>query len=65
MDFLEQNARAALLFFERLDRRGDGTLNDVIAQDHAYFLTIGEVFGQGQRVGNAALAFLVGVVQVS
>ena len=44
---------------------GDGTLNDVIAQDHAYFLTVGKVLGQGQRIGNAALAFLIGVVQVS
>ena len=39
-------------------------LDDVVAQDDADLLPVGEMFGQRQRVGDAALAFLVGVVDV-
>ena len=42
----------------------DASLDDVVAQDDANGTTVGEVFGQTQRVRDSAFAFLVGVVQV-
>ena len=43
---------------------GDGFFEDVVAQDHADLVAVGEVLGQRERVGDAAFAFLVGVVQM-
>ena len=45
-------------------RGEDVALDDVVAQDHADLVAVGEVFGQRQGVGDAAFAFLVGVVQM-
>ena len=42
----------------------DVALDDVVAQDDADLLAVGEVLGQRQGVGDAAFAFLVGVVDV-
>ena len=55
--------RAPPLFFVGRHLSGDILFNDVIAEDHADLLTLGEVLRQGQRVGDAALAFLVGIVE--
>ena len=47
-----------------LDRLADVAFDDVVAQDDADALAVGEMFGQRQRVGDAAFAFLIGVVQM-
>jgi len=39
-------------------------LDNVVAQNDADLVAVGEMLRQRQRVGNAALAFLVGVVDV-
>jgi hypothetical protein len=60
----EQNSCAALLLLERFDCVGDRLLQNVIAQDHADLVTVREVLGQRQRVGDAAFTFLIGVIQI-
>ena len=42
----------------------DAALDDVVAQNHADLLAVGEVLGQRQGVGDAAFALLVGVVDM-
>ena len=44
--------------------RRECPFDDVIAQHDDDLLAVGEVFRQSQRVGNAAFAFLVGVIDV-
>jgi hypothetical protein len=39
-------------------------LNNVVAQNYAGFFAIREVFGEPQRVGDAALALLIGVIEM-
>src|SRR5208283_5858776 len=60
-DFLEEDFSAALLPAELLDGLADAFLYDVVAQDHAGFLAFREILGQLQRVGDAALAFLIAI----
>ena len=55
---------AGLLRLELLRSLADIVLNDVIAQHHTDLLPVGEMFGQSQRVGDAALAFLVSVINM-
>ena len=38
--------------------------NNVVTQDDADAPSVGKVFGQPQGIGNAAFAFLIGVVEV-
>ena len=62
--FLEQDVGALGLLAETVRGRQDVALDDVVAQHHADLLAVGEMFGQRQGVGDAAFAFLVGVVDV-
>ena len=55
---------AALLPLEALSRLADVVLDDVVAQNNAQLVTVGEVLGQAQGIGDTAFAFLVGVVDV-
>ena len=41
----------------------DAALDDVVAEDHADAVAVGEVLGELERRGDAALALLVGVVE--
>ena len=41
---------------------GDVALDNIVAQDHTYQLTVYKVFGQSQGVGDAALSFLIGII---
>ena len=47
-----------------LDERRDVVLDDVVAENHADRSSFGEVFAELERVGDAALTFLIGVVDV-
>ena len=47
-----------------LDRFPNAALDDVVSQDHAGLLSVGEMSRQRQRVGDAAFALLVGVVDM-
>ena len=60
----EQDVRALRLLAEAVGRLPDVALDDVVAQHDADLLAVGEMFGQRQSVGDAAFAFLVGVVDV-
>ena len=42
----------------------NAAFDDVVAQNHADLLAVSKVLGQGQGFGNAAFAFLVGVINV-
>ena len=64
MHFLEQDVRAPRLLAKAVGGLADVALDDVVAQNHADLLAVGEMLRQRQRVGNAAFAFLVGVVDV-
>ena len=59
--FLEQDLGAFLLA-ELLHVRGDVLFEDVVAEDDDDLVLAGEDAGQAQGVGDAAFAFLVGVV---
>ena len=62
---LEQDLRARLLLAEvRRTAARDVLLDDVVAEHDADRLAVGEVLAEPERVGDAALALLVGVVQV-
>ena len=63
--FLEQDLGARGLLPEILDSPPDAALHNVVAQDHAQLLTVGEVLGQRQRVRDSALTLLVGVIDVA
>ena len=56
--------RARGLLAEAVGRLADAAFDDVVAQHDADLLAVGEVLGQRQRVGDAAFAFLIGVVDV-
>ena len=45
-------------------RVADRAFHDVVTQHHADLLAVGEMFGQRQCIGDAALAFLIGVIQM-
>src|SRR5205823_348384 len=64
VDLLEQNARASLLLDELLSRAANAAFNDVVAENDAEFLAVGEVLRQAERLRNAALTFLVSVIEV-
>ena len=49
---------------EGLHRVADGALDDVISENHADLLAVGEMLGQGQRIGDAAFPLLICVVEV-
>ena len=55
---------ALRLAAEAVGRLADAAFDNVVAQDDADLLPIGEMFGQRQRVRDAAFAFLIGVVDV-
>ena len=52
------------LLAEVVDGLTDVAFDDVIAQNDADLLAVGEVFGQAQRVGDAAFAFLISEIEV-
>ncbi len=56
--------RAGALFAKLRSGFGDIALDDVIAEHDADLLTVGEVLGQRQRVGDSAFAFLVRVIDM-
>ena len=58
-NFLQQHHGAVLLLFESLGSLADVALDDIVAQHHADLLALDERFGQAQRVGNTAFAFLI------
>jgi hypothetical protein len=60
----EQDLSAARLCGERLDVRPDAVLDDVVAEHDDDAVVVGEMLGQAERLGDAALAFLVGVVEL-
>ena len=64
LHFFQQNVRALRLAAEFVGRLADAAFDDVVAQNDADLLAIGEMFGQRQRVGDAAFAFLIGVIDV-
>ena len=61
LDLREDDARAALLPLEVLDRRRDRLLEDVVREHDEDAVAAREPLRQAQRVGDAALALLVGV----
>ena len=63
-DLFQQNLGAGPLLLEILRHVPDAAFDDVVAQDHADRFAVGEMLGQAQRVGDAAFALLVGVVQM-
>src|ERR1700730_4665600 len=63
-DFLEENSCTPLLAPELLDGVANAAFNDVVAKDDAQLLAVGEVLGQAQRFRDAALAFLIGEVEM-
>src|SRR5215469_8076875 len=54
--------RAALLPFECFFGRDDVVFDQIVAKDHADFLVLHEGFSKTERIGDATLSFLVGVV---
>ena len=52
------------LLLEIIHRLADVAFDDVVAQNHADLLAVGEMFGQRQGVGDAAFAFLIGIIQM-
>ncbi len=64
MNFFEQNLGALLLTLEILYCSFDRSFDDVVSEYYASLGFFCEVFRQSQRLGNAALAFLVGVVDM-
>src|SRR5262249_20761095 len=62
--FLEEDARAAFLLAEFLNGRPDVSFDQVVAQDDADLVPIGEVLGERQRFSDSAFAFLIGVIQM-
>ena len=64
VDFFQQNARAGILRFELANERRNIVLHDVVAEDHGDALAFGKVFAELERVGDAALALLVRIVDV-
>jgi len=63
-DFLEKDARAFALRFEGVDGGVDVFLDDVVAEDDADVLAIGEMFAEIESVGNPPFALLIGVGDV-
>src|SRR5262249_15856210 len=61
-DLTEQNLCARALVAESLDERRDAVFKDVVAEHDTDRLVIGKVFGQRQGCGNAAFAFLIGIM---
>src|SRR5207253_8775626 len=64
LDFFEQNFRPTRLPPEILDGRANAAFNNVIAENHAKLAVVGKVPGQIQRLGDAALTLLIGVVDM-
>ena len=62
--FLEQDFRAGWLLLESSTASRTMLSMMLWPQDHADLLAVGEMFGQSQRVGDTALAFLVGAIQL-
>src|ERR1035441_3525033 len=63
-NLLEEDFRARLLPVEFVNGGFDGSLNNVVAKNDADLMAFGKVFREGKRIGNAAFAFLIGVVDV-
>jgi hypothetical protein len=63
-DLFEQDARPGALLPEFVGSFANIALNDVVAEHDADVVAVGEMFGQRQCVGDAALTFLVGVADV-
>jgi hypothetical protein len=53
------------LVFKTLGSVRDVAFNDVVAENDANLVPAGEIFRELQGIGNPALAFLVGVVQMA
>src|SRR5205807_1637627 len=62
VDLFQDNVSTAFLPGEDFRSVQEIIFDDVVAKHHANRLAIGEVLSQPQRVGNAAFAFLVGIV---
>ena len=54
MDLFEEDFCARRLLFEVGDSLFDGAFDDIVAEDNADFAAVGEVFGEGESVGDAA-----------
>ena len=63
-NLLEEDLGARRLPTEIFDRRADGTLNDVVAEDDAQAMSGAEVMREPERFSDATFAFLVGVVEM-
>ncbi len=63
-DLFEKDVRSGRLAAEPVGGFADAFFNDVVAQNDADFVPVGEVLRKGERVGDAAFAFLVGIVDV-
>src|SRR5262249_30541935 len=61
-DFLKDDVGSGGLPFKGLLGGDDVVLDDIIAQDNADFFALNKGFGEAERVGDAAFAFLVGVM---
>ncbi len=64
VDLFEENLGSYFLPAESIGCFADISFYDVVAQDDADLLAIGEMFAETERVGDAAFAFLVGVVDM-
>src|SRR5207245_2130939 len=62
--FFQKNLRAASLLVIRSDGLSNISLNDVVAQNDAHWFVAGEVLNQRKRCRDAALTFLIGVVEM-
>ena len=61
---LQKNLGAAALFAIRVRGRSNVSLNDIVTQYDANRVIAGEVFDQRQGGRDAALAFLISIVEM-
>src|SRR5690349_20969878 len=61
-NFLENDVGAGGLFFESFLGGDDVVFDDVVAEDDADFFTFDKRFGKTKSIGDAAFAFLIGVM---
>src|SRR5215218_3738358 len=59
----EHDSPTALLVLEVLDGRLDRALEDVVREHYEHAIVAGKALREAQRIGNAALLLLVGILQ--
>src|SRR5271170_50758 len=64
-DFFQNDVRAFLLLFKGVLGFRDVVFNDVVAKNNANLLTFHEGLRQAKRIGDAAFALLIGVVDAT